>query len=57
MDSDATHLYIATNANYGQLNTTAKKIRLGTANGKVATSTAMATLPIPQLAADFPTKG
>ena len=49
-------LYIAPNAPYGQLNTTAKKIRVGTANGQVAISTAKATLPIPQLAADFPTK-
>ena len=57
VDSGATHLYIAPNAPYGQLNTTAKKIRVGTANGQVAISTAKATLPIPQLAADFPTTG
>ena len=57
MDSGATHLYIAPNEPYGKLNTTAKKIRVGTANGQVATSTATATLHIPQLAADFPTKG
>ena len=57
MDSGATHLYIEPNAPYGQLNTTEKKIISGTANGQVATSTATDTLPIPQLAADFPTKG
>ena len=57
VDSDATHLYIATNSPYGQLNTTAKKIRVGTANVKVAISTAKAMLPIPQLAVDFPTTG
>ena len=33
------------------------KIRVGTANGKVAISIATATLPIPQLNSDFPTKG
>ena len=49
--SGATHLYIAPNSPYGQLDTTAIKIRVGTANGQVATSTAKATLPIPQLAA------
>ena len=57
VDSGATNMYIETNAHYGQLNTTAQKIKLGTANGQVATSTATATLPITQLAADFPTKG
>ena len=57
MDSGATHLYIATNAPYGKLKTTAKKIRVGTANGQVETSTATDTLPIPQLATDFPTTG
>ena len=57
MDSGATHLYIAPNTTYGQLNTNAKKIRVGAANGQVAISTAKATLPIPQLAADFPTTG
>ena len=57
MDSGATHLYIAPNAPSGQLDTTAKKISIGTANLQVAISTAKATLPIPQLAADFPTMG
>ena len=57
VDSGATHIYIAPNAPYGQMNTTAKKIRVGTANGKVERSIATATLPIPQLDADFPTTG
>ena len=51
VDSGATHLYIVPNAPYGQLNTTANKIIVGTVNGQVAMSTAKATLPIPQLAA------
>ena len=55
--SGATHMYIAPNAPYGQMNTTAKKIIVGTANGQVAITTAMATLPIPKLDTDFPTKG
>ena len=57
MDAGATNLYISPNAPYGQLNMTAKKIRLGTANGQVEISTAKANLPIPQLAADFPIVG
>ena len=57
MDSGATHLYIAPNAPYGQLNKTVKNIRVGTANGQVAISTAKATLPIPQLAAELHTTG
>ena len=57
VDSGETHLYIAPNAPYGQLDTTASKIRVGTANRQVEISTAKATLPIPQLAADFPTTG
>ena len=57
MDSGTTHLYITPNAPYGQLNTTEKQIRVGTANVKVAVSTAKTTLHIPQLAADFPTTG
>ena len=50
VDSGATHMYIAPN-------TTAKKIRVVTSNGQVASSTATATLPIPQLDADFPKTG
>ena len=57
VNSGATRLYITPNAPYGQLNTTANKIIVGTVNGQVAISTAKATLPIPQLAADFPTTG
>ena len=57
VNSGATHLYIAPNAPYDKLNTTAKKIRVGTANGQVEISTANATLPIPQLAAELPTTG
>ena len=57
VDSGATHLYKAPNAPYGQLNTTTNKIIVGTANGQVEISTAKATLPIPQLAADFTKMG
>ena len=57
VDSGSTHMYIAPNAPYGQMNTTAKQIIVGTENGQVASSTATATLPITQLEADFPTKG
>ena len=57
VDSGATLMYIAPNAPYGQMNITAKKIRVGTENGQVVSSTEMATLPIPQLEADLPTKG
>ena len=39
------------------MDTTGKQIRVGTANGQVANSTAMATLPIPQVNEDFSTKG
>ena len=39
------------------MDATEKYIRVGTANRQVANSTAMATLPIPQVKADFPTKG
>ena len=57
VDSGATYMYIAPNAPYGEMDTTEKQIRVGTSNGQVSSSTAMATLPIPQLNADFPTKG
>ena len=49
VDSVATHIYIAPNAPYEKMDTTGKHIRVGTANGQVANSTAMATLPIPQV--------
>ena len=48
VDSGATHLYIAPNAPHGQLNKTASKIRVGTANGQVAISTSASAAPIPQ---------
>ena len=57
MDSGVTHIYIVPNAPYVKMDTTGKQIRVGTANGQVANSTAMATLPIPQVNADFPKKG
>ena len=57
VDSGATHLYIDPNAPYGPLDTSAATIKVGTSNGKFATSAAKDTLPIPQLAADFPTTG
>ena len=38
------------------MDATRKNIRVGTANGQVANSTAMATLPVPQVKSDFPTK-
>ena len=57
VDSGATHIYIAPNALYVKMDTTGKQIRVGTANGQVVNSTAMSTLPIPQVNSDFPTKG
>ena len=57
MDSGATHMHIASNAPCGEMDTTEKQIRVGTANGQVASSIVTATLPIPQLNAYFPTKG
>ena len=57
MDSGATHLYIAPIAPHGPPDNSAAKIKVDTANGQVETSAAKATLPIPQLAADFPTTG
>ena len=57
VDSGAIHLYIAPNAPYGPLDTSADTIKVGTANVQVATSAEKATLPIPQLASDFPITG
>ena len=57
VDSGATHMYIAPNAPYEKMDTTGKQIRVGTENGQVASSTATATLSIPQVNADFPKKG
>ena len=55
VDSGATQVYIAPNAPHGTLDTSATKIRVGTENGRVATSEAKATLSISQLTADLPT--
>ena len=57
VDSGSTHIYIAPNAPYEKMDTTGKNIRVGTANGQVANSTTMATLPIPQVKEYFLTKG
>ena len=57
VDSGATYLYIAPTASHGPPDTSAATIKVGKANGKVETSAAKATLPIPTLAADFPTTG
>ena len=57
MDSGATHFYIAPNAPHGLLDTSAATIKIVTANGQVSTSATRDTLPISQLAADFPTTG
>ena len=57
VDSGATRLYISPSAPHGPPDTSAATISVGTANGKVEKSSAKATLPIPQLAADFPTMG
>ena len=57
LDSGATHIYIAPNTPYEKIDATKKNIRVGTANGQVANSTAMAKLPIPKLKSDFPKKG
>ena len=57
LDSGATHLYIVPSAPHGQTDTRATPITVGTANEQMVKSEATATLPIPQLAADFPTTG
>ena len=57
MDSSATHLYIAPTAPHRPPDTSAATIKVGTDNGQVETSAEKAALPIPQLAADFPTTG
>ena len=56
VDSGATNMYLKPNAPYEKMDTTKKQIRVGTANRQVASSTATATLSIPQVNADFPTK-
>ena len=55
--SGATHLYISLSAPHGHPDTKATPITVGTVNGKMVKSAAKATLPIPQLAAEFPTTG
>ena len=57
VDSGATHLYIAPSALNGPPNTSSSKISVVTYTGHVERSSATATLPIPQLAADFTTTG
>ena len=57
LDSGATHLYIAPSAPHGPPDTSAATIKVSTANEKVEKSSTKATLPISQLAADFPTTG
>ena len=57
VDSGATHIYIAPNGPHVPLDTSAATIKVGTANVQVAISAGKATLPIPQLEADFPTTG
>ena len=57
VDSGATRLYIAPSTPHGLPEKVAATISVGTANGQVEKSSAKATLPIPQLAADFPTTG
>ena len=57
VDLGATHMYIAPNAPYGEMDTTKNQTRVGTANGHLASSMETATLRIPQLNADLSTKG
>ena len=55
--SGATHIYIVPNEPHGPLDTSADTVKVGTANGQVERSAEQSTLPIPQLAADFPKTG
>ena len=57
VDSVETHLYIAPTAPHGPPDTSSATIKVGTSNGQVEKSASKDTLPIPQLAADFPTTG
>ena len=57
VDSGATYLYIAPTAPHGPPDTSAATIKVGTENGHVEKYSAKDTVPIPQLAADFPTTG
>ena len=56
-DSGAMHIYIAHVAPHGTPDTTTTQVCVGTANGQVESSSATATLPIPQLQNDLPTTG
>ena len=55
--SGATHLYIAPAAPHGPPDKNAATIKVDTVNGHVEKSSAKATLPMPELTADFPTTG
>ena len=57
IESGATHLYITPSAPHGLPNKSASQISVGTANGHAESFSATATLPITQLAVDFPTTG
>ena len=57
VDSGATHFYIAPSAPHGHPNTSTSQISVVTATEHVERSSVIATLPIPQLAEDFPTTG
>ena len=57
VDSGATHFFIAPSAPHGPLNTIASPISVCTATGRIERSSETATLPIPQLAAEFTTTG
>ena len=56
-DTYESHLYITPQAPYGPINTSAPKIHVGTANGKVVSLSATATLPIPQQCHEIPCEG
>ena len=57
VDSGATHLYITPSAPHGPPNTIAATISVGTENVQVENSSSTDIIPIPQLAAYFPTTG
>ena len=56
-DTVASHLYIATQAPHGPPKSSAMKLQVLTSNGRVVSSTATATLPIPQCGNDIPCEG
>ena len=57
VDSGSTHFYINPSDPHGPTNTSDPQISVGTATGHIKRSSMTATLPIPQLAAYFPTTG